>query len=236
MAEAEAEAEAEAVTVTSETVMETSETPSQDMDVETLETNMPNADSKDSKKRLREEEEEEGSEEGNDVVSKVEKSAEEERLEKSGNGEKREAEEEVVLGPKKFGSSKEMFYYFYNFLHHWPPNVDINKYEHLVLLDLLKKGHLDSDKKIGSGVNVFQVQFHPTFKNRCFFIIQEDGTVDDFSFRKCVDNILPLPDMMQPDSYANKALAGKGKSVGNRGGRGGKRGGHGRGGGRKSRN
>ncbi|KAK6920873.1 hypothetical protein RJ641_014551 [Dillenia turbinata] len=222
---------AETATVNSETVTKTNETLSQDMDVETLETNDPNGDSKGSKKRLREEE---GSEEGNDVVSKVEKSAEEERSEKLGNGEERETQEEVVLGPKKFGSSEEMFYYFNNFLYHWPPNVDINKYEHLVLLDLLKKGHLESDKKIGSGVNFFQIQFHPTFKNRCFSIIREDEIVDNFSFRKCVDNILPLPDHLQPNHNANKALSGQDQFVGNRGGRGGRRGGHGRGGGRRN--
>lgn len=78
-------------------------------------------------------------EEGDDDVSKkqkMDKSVEEERLEKLG-GEQKEEEEEgdeekgetapVSLGPKSFGSSVEMFDYFYNFLHYWPPNININQ-------------------------------------------------------------------------------------------------------------
>lgn len=66
--------------------------------------------------------------EGNGDVSKKqridEKSVEEERLEKKEvvNGSGR-----VKLGPKEFGSSIEMFDYFYKFLHFWPPNLNVNK-------------------------------------------------------------------------------------------------------------
>ncbi|KAJ4824205.1 hypothetical protein Tsubulata_013060 [Turnera subulata] len=183
--------------------------------------------------------EEEGGEENDDGASKkpkVEKSAEEERLEKAqgedGDG---DGEEEVPgpaeLGPKKFGSSVEMFDYFYSFLHFWPPNLNINKYEHRVLLELLKKGHADPDRKIGSGVQAFQVRFHPTFKSRCFFVVRDDGSVDDFSFRKCVDSILPLPEDMKVKPDAHKSLGGRGHGGRGRGG-----GGRGRGRGFKSRN
>lgn len=78
-------------------------------------------------KRAREEGD--GSSEENDGVSKKqkvgdEKSVEEERLEK------KLADKEsgrVSLGPKSFGSSVEMFDYFYKFLHYWPPNLNVNK-------------------------------------------------------------------------------------------------------------
>ncbi|ESR53842.1 protein EMBRYO DEFECTIVE 514 [Citrus sinensis] len=180
--------------------------------------------------------------EGNGDVSKKqkidedEKSVEEERLEKKEvvNGSGR-----VKLGPKEFGSSIEMFDYFYKFLHFWPPNLNVNKYEHMVLLDLLKKGHPEPDKKIGGGIQAFQVRYHPTYKSRCFFLIREDETADDFSFRKCVDHMLPLPEDMKVKSDANKALGGGGGGKGRGGGRGGHghgKGGHGRGRGGKSRN
>ncbi|KAH9721877.1 protein EMBRYO DEFECTIVE 514 [Citrus sinensis] len=173
--------------------------------------------------------------EGNGDVSKKqkidedEKSVEEERLEKKEvvNGSGR-----VKLGPKEFGSSIEMFDYFYKFLHFWPPNLNVNKYEHMVLLDLLKKGHPEPDKKIGGGIQAFQVRYHPTYKSRCFFLIREDETADDFSFRKCVDHMLPLPEDMKVKSDANKALGGGGGGKGRGGGRGGHghgKGGHGRG-------
>lgn len=103
-----------------------------------------------------------------------------------------------------------------------------------MLLELLKNGHAEPDKKIGGGVRAFQVRKHPTFNSRCFFLIREDDSVDDFSFRKCVDHILPLPEEMHLKSDANKALDGGGKHHGHGGkggrGRGGRGGGRGRGG------
>ncbi|KAK3027432.1 hypothetical protein RJ639_042072 [Escallonia herrerae] len=136
----------------------------------------------------------------------------------------------VNVGPKGFGSSVEIFDYFFKFLHYWTPNLNVNKYEHMMLLELLKKGHAEPEKKIGNGVHAFQVRFHPEWKSRCFFLVREDGSVDDFSFRKCVHKILPLPENMLGRSDVNKALGGGGGGGG--GGRGGKFNGGGRGGGR----
>ncbi|XVF50121.1 hypothetical protein PTKIN_Ptkin04bG0069800 [Pterospermum kingtungense] len=183
---------------------------------------------------------EEDAEESDEVSKKqkVEKSLEEERLEKrSGSSEPGP----VRLGPKEFRSSVEMFDYFFNLLHFWPSHCNLNKYENMVLLDLLKKGHREPDKKIGGGIKAFQIRNHPTWKNKCFFVIRDDETIDDFSFRKCVDQILPLPEEMKIKPDANRALGGGGwKGHGEKGGgqgRGGKGGGRGRGrGGCKSRN
>ncbi|KAB5529316.1 hypothetical protein DKX38_019397 [Salix brachista] len=157
-------------------------------------------------KRAREGEEEDGNEDLS-KKQKVDKSVEEERLEKleeegKGEGKKEKKEEEersgpVSLGPKTFGSAVEMLDYFYNILNQWPPNLKVNKYEHMVLVDLLKTGHSEPDKKIGCGIQAFQVRFHPRFKSRCFFLIRDDDSVDDFSFKKCVDHILPLPEDMK---------------------------------------
>ena len=92
-----------------------------------------------------------------------------------------------------------------------------------MLLELVKKGHTDPDEKIGVGIRNFQVRKHPRWQSRCFFLIREDESVDDFSFRKCVDHILPLPEEMQVKPEVDKQL-GKGKR------RGGRPGGRGRGG------
>lgn len=201
---------------------ETNATAAEDMDLETLAaTPAQKADDAGTEseaansKRAREEEESDG------VAKKTkveEKSAEEKRLEKLG-GEGDKDSGRVSLGPKSFASAVEMFDYFYKLLHHWPTDLNINKYEYLVLLDLLKKGHAEPDKKIGGGIQAFQVRFHPLYRSRCYFLIREDGASDDFSFRKCVDHILPLPENMKANSDANKALGG-----GKGGGRGGWRG------------
>ncbi|KAJ8560544.1 hypothetical protein K7X08_022404 [Anisodus acutangulus] len=192
-----------------------------DMDVEAKEENGGS-------KRPREEETEDPTKK-----LKVDKSVEEERLENLEGSEKVDEEKKVgsgpvSVGPKNFGSSVEMFDYFYKLLHSWSTNLNLNKYEHIVLLDLLKKGHSEPDRKIGTGIRAFQIRFHPQFKSRCFFVIREDGSSDDFSFRKCVDHILPLPENMQVKHGANKDLARGGKG----GGGGGKGGGQGRGRGR----
>ncbi|XP_022933555.1 protein EMBRYO DEFECTIVE 514-like [Cucurbita moschata] len=167
------------------------------------------------------EREEEGADDhaGEAKKPKVEKSVEEERLEKverDGKGE--EEHGPVSLGPKSFGSSVELFDYFYNFLHYWPANLNVNQYELMVLLDLIKKGHVEPDKKIGCGVRACQIRYHPMWKSKCFFLIREDGSADDFSFRKCVDHILPLPENLKTISDANRALGGGKHRGGGRGG------------------
>ncbi|KAG5102029.1 hypothetical protein JHK84_046998 [Glycine max] len=153
--------------------------------------------------------------------------------EEDGVSKKRKVDEEekkpsgpVKLGFKSFASSLEMFDYFYNLLHAWPPFQNLNQlfffvwqYEHMMLLELLKNGHTEPDTKIGGGICVFQVRKHPMWKSRCFFLVREGESVDDFSFRKCVDHILPLPEEMQVKPDANMALGGgkkhyRGKSGG----------------------
>ncbi|MFS7951636.1 hypothetical protein Hanom_Chr07g00597431 [Helianthus anomalus] len=49
---------------------------------------------------------------------------------------------------------------------------------------------------MGTGINAFQVRYHPQLKSRSFFFVRVVGSADDFSFRKCVDHILPLPENM----------------------------------------
>ncbi|GAV60981.1 DUF3223 domain-containing protein [Cephalotus follicularis] len=227
---AEEEAALELANTNSERVNPSTE----DMDLETQEPAPTNQEGK----RAREE-----GDEGVSKKQKVEKEklVEENREEdKNVEGEGGEEEEEtgrVSLGSKSFGSSVEMFDYFYKLLHYWPPNLNINKYEQLVLIELLKKGHEDSDKKIGVGIQAFQVRTHPTWKSKCFFLIRDDDSVDDFSFRKCVDHILPLPEDMKIKFDANKALGG-GKGQGGKGGGAGRGNwrGRGRGKGGKGRN
>jgi hypothetical protein len=220
-----------------ETVAEAIEANLERADSATMDMDMVEDVAENGVKRAREGEEEENE----DLLKKqkVDKSVEEERLEKleeegkgEGEGEEKEEKKEeeeksgpVSLGPKSFGSAVEMFDYFYNFLHQWPPNIKVNKYEHMVLVDLLKTGHSEPDKKIGSGIQAFQVRFHPRFKSRCLFLIRDDDSVDDFSFRKCVDHILPLPEDLKVKS---DNFLGGGKGHGGKGGPGG-RGGRGRG-------
>ncbi|KAJ1298465.1 hypothetical protein BS78_01G455700 [Paspalum vaginatum] len=160
---------------------------------------------------------------------------EEEVEEEEEEGKAEEAEgKPVKLGPKEFASGVEMFDYFFALLHSWSPELEFNKYEQMVLEDLLKKGHAEPAKKIGPGIQAFEIRNHPVWRSRCFFVCRVDGSADDFSFRKCVDNILPLPEDMKIGNSKKSGGHHKGGGRGQGGGRGGGRGGwRGRGRGRR---
>ncbi|XP_015077231.1 protein EMBRYO DEFECTIVE 514-like [Solanum pennellii] len=224
MAETEPEVAAAVPAVEAVVEAEKEDTSAQDMDVEAQAAD--DTEENGGSKRPREEENEVENEDATKKL-KVDKSVEEERFEnldgsKTVDEEKKDVSGPISVGPKNFGSSVEMFNYFYKLLHSWSPNLNLNKYEYIVLLDLLKKGHLEPDRKIGTGVRAFQIRFHPQYKSRCFFIIREDDFVDDFSFRKCIDHISPLPENMQVKHEANRDLARGGKGGGRGRGRGGK--------------
>ncbi|CAN6302009.1 unnamed protein product [Urochloa humidicola] len=157
-----------------------------------------------------------------DTKEEKEEEAKDEKEGDNGKGEKADAKGPVKLGPKEFATAVEMFDYFFALLHSWSPQLDFNKYEQMVLEDLLKKGHAEPTKKIGAGIEAFEIRNHPVWQSRCFFVRRVDGSTDDFSFRKCVDNILPLPE----DMKIGKKSGGHQKGGG--GGRGGGRGGGGR--------
>lgn len=167
---------------------------------------------------------ERGGDEESDVEGEGEEVEEYEGEEEEGIGNQGQGDDKesvsVALGPKIFGSSMKMLDYFVKLLHYWPHKLNFNKYEYLVLLDLLNKGQVDHDKKI-EGVNAFQVRYHPTWNSKCFFAVKEDGSSSDFSFRKCIDKILPLPDHMKKTTNAGIHFQ--------RGGRGHYRGGRGAG-------
>lgn len=51
------------------------------------------------------------------------------------------------------------------------------------------KYHEKADEKL-KGLKDFTVGLHPEFKQtRCFFVIKEDGSKEDFSFHKCLTNL-----------------------------------------------
>ena len=58
------------------------------------------------------------------------------------------------------------------------------------LLSALLKYHKNSEAKL-ENLKAFTVDFHPEFSStRCFFIVREDGTKEDFSYHKCIHNLI----------------------------------------------
>ncbi|MCO5561579.1 hypothetical protein L7F22_015199 [Adiantum nelumboides] len=99
----------------------------------------------------------------------------------------------VNIGPRRFTSSRDMLHFFNQLLHGWPLNLNINKYEHMMLEDLLKKGHLHFFEKAGTSITAFEVRINKAFDSPCFYVVTKDGLRNDFSYRECVDSIISLP-------------------------------------------
>nr|GMC48343.1 protein DCL, chloroplastic-like [Ipomoea batatas] len=119
---------------------------SENMDVETNSAEDLAAENGGAAKRPREEGDEPDNDENGDASkkTKVQNPEEEQKVEtfeeKEGaaEGEKKEDESgPVTLGPKTFGSSVEMFDYFYKLLHSWSPNLNVNK---VGKISIFKKG------------------------------------------------------------------------------------------------
>lgn len=54
----------------------------------------------------------------------------------------------------------------------------------------LLKHHEKAEEKL-KGAKDFTVSLHPEYKQtRCFFVIKEDGSKEDFSFHKCLTNMV----------------------------------------------
>ncbi|CAL1377761.1 unnamed protein product [Linum trigynum] len=103
------------------------------------------------------------------------------------------------FGTSKFMDSSHMFHYYYSLLLGSPLNQAITEKAHLMLLELLRKGDPESERKIGSGIESFQVRIHPAYGSelRSFYLVREDGSMEDFCYIKCVDNFLPLPEELR---------------------------------------
>ncbi|KAI4315358.1 hypothetical protein L6164_028177 [Bauhinia variegata] len=67
--------------------------------------------------------------------------------------------------------------------------------------------HPHKNKKIGTGVQDIKVGWHPVYQNtRCFQIVRTDGTVEDFSYHKCIERAYEIIDPERAKSYKNKYL------------------------------
>jgi tRNA pseudouridine38/39 synthase len=96
---------------------------------------------------------------------------------------------EVELGGQKHSDVSKIRQIFKNLLSSTPNGEAIKEPNDLLLKDILKY-HENGAKKLADLKN-FTVDVHPDHKEtRCFFAVKEDGTKEDFSVVKCVNNLL----------------------------------------------
>ena len=133
----------------------------------------------------------------------------------------------VKLGPKTFDTPEDAIKYISWLLNTVTMHQDLNDYERLVVEGMLRRGHEDAEKKIGeSGIKSIQVKVHQEHDSKCYYVVRNDGSRSDFSYRKCVEGCFPGWDK----SNASKSEY-KPEGRGRHGGRGGGRRHHGGGGG-----
>ncbi|KAK9915157.1 hypothetical protein WJX75_005388 [Coccomyxa subellipsoidea] len=140
-------------------------------------------------------------------------------------------DEPKKIGYKLFKDGKEAANYYRTLLNALTQRQNLNEYEFHMVLELLKTGHPEPEKKMGSGVMRIQVRNHETEESNCFYLIRTDGSVDDFSVFKCINRLFPaygesrnFPDSGGPRGRGRGRGRG-GRSSGRGRGRGGRRGG-----------
>ena len=97
----------------------------------------------------------------------------------------------IYLGHKKFKSLTELKDYFGKYLKAAALGQTVEEPEASLLKELLRY-HANADKKLGE-LDHFEVNYHPEYKDtKCFLVIKQDGTKEDFSYVKCVKKISAL--------------------------------------------
>ena len=98
----------------------------------------------------------------------------------------------VKLGPKTFDTPEDAIKYISWLLNTVTMHQDLNDYERMVVEGMLRRGHEDAEKKIGeSGIKSIQVKVHQEHDSKCYYVVRNDGSRSDFSYRKCVEGCFP---------------------------------------------
>lgn len=92
----------------------------------------------------------------------------------------------VVLGELKFDSKQEAKKHFSDILNKHPLGTELTNDEFDDVMSLLLS-HPQADEKIGSGVKSLKIDQGYNSSNRCFHIIREDESIENFSIGKCIN-------------------------------------------------
>lgn len=78
--------------------------------------------------------------------------------------------------------------------------------------------HPRRDEKIGIGAKDIKVINHPEYQDtRCFSLVRTDGTIEDFSYRKCLHNALEIIAPQRAKRYCERYLTSKVSATDNSG-------------------
>lgn len=107
-------------------------------------------------------------------------------VKKAGKAADRKLFNSVIFAGKKYNNFSSLQTEFKNLISKTRNGAEIEG-DQIELLKELLKHHEKSEEKL-KDLTGFTVDFHPTYKQtRCFFIIKNDGTKEDFSLHKCLN-------------------------------------------------
>lgn len=92
----------------------------------------------------------------------------------------------VTLGELKFDSKQEAKKHFSDILNRHPLGTELSNGEFDDVMSLLLC-HPKAEEKIGSGVKSLKIDQGHNSSNRCFHIMREDESIENFSIGKCID-------------------------------------------------
>ena len=97
----------------------------------------------------------------------------------------------MEVGGERFEGPGELYDAVAPILLRAPAGAVLEGPEAGLLTDLLRKGHPQGSRKLGeSGLKCVAVKWHPEHpRTKSFFVVRADGTSEDFSYRKCINNL-----------------------------------------------
>ena len=113
------------------------------------------------------------------------------------------ADSPVKIGYKTFDSGAAAAKYFYTLINSVTQGQELNEYEFHNVVELLKAGHPEAERKLqgrlrralppllAASVRAVVVRPHAAEGSPCFHLVRTDGSLEDFSTKKCVCALFP---------------------------------------------
>ncbi|MEQ8469393.1 DCL family protein [Coleofasciculus sp. E1-EBD-02] len=101
----------------------------------------------------------------------------------------------ITIGDYDFPSKKSLMDNVRSILNKYCPGQCLDQQD-FKLISLLLERHPEASKKIGCGINSIKVDIPQEWGNtrnayKCFWVIRQDGTCIDFSYRECISRSTP---------------------------------------------
>jgi len=121
-------------------------------------------------------------------LKKKSKFGKKDRKDRKDKPEQRRDDIDFVFFNKRYHSLTPLKHVFKSIIQKTDDDEPIKEGDHQLLMELLKY-HESYDEK-SKDIKHFTVGQHPLYKQtRCFFVVRNDGTKEDFSSTKCLENI-----------------------------------------------